>query len=196
MSDSSRPEVAFSSTAQVRAGKLVVEYVLVNRSGRTIYVFDRPTRFQAGVVKVDPDRMFVLLSGKDEVRLLQTFVGLPELHDIRRRPPLIVSPVPPQAELRRTIALDLPLSENQQFYSANPAADPPVTVDRVRVQVGWVEERAGMTVNTLPIDGRDQTKLSGGWGKPTQWISEALLATPQVTVLRHVEPFERNPSLD
>jgi hypothetical protein len=195
MSAHSRPDVGFAASASVSGGKLMVEYALANRSDRTIYVFDRTARFESGTVKVEPDRMFVLL-GTGEVRVLHAFIGLPELHDIKRRPPILASPVAPRTEHRRKVSLDLPLLENQQFYAANPAADPPASVARVRIQVGWVDKRPGMSVTSLDLGGKEEVELAGGWSDPTQWISEAAVELSGVSVRRHTEPFERNPSLD
>jgi hypothetical protein len=195
MTTYTRPEVSFTATAAISGGKLVVDYALTNRTEKTIYVFDRTTRFDAGAVTVEPDRMFVLL-GNGDVRVLHAYIGLPELRDVRRRPPVLASEVAPRAEHRRKVALELPLVENQQFYSSDPMPDPPVTVDRARVQVGWVESRPGMSVTTLTVGSRKEVQLAGGWGMPTQWISEATVSVPGVTVRRHVEPFERMPKLD
>ena len=194
MNTYSRPDVAFTATAAVAGGKLVVEYALANRTDKTIYVFDRTTRFRDGKVTVEPDRMFVLLA-TGEVRLLQAFIGAPKLMDVYRRPPVLASPVAPRTEHRRKVVVELPLSENQQFYSAQPSDDAPVTVDRVRIQVGWVESRPGMTVTLVDVGGRQETQLAGGWGTPAQWISEVTVTVPGVTVRRHVEPFERDPAL-
>jgi len=186
-----RPNVGFTAALKATGKVLDVEYVVSNQTDRTVYVFDRTARFANGKVVVEPDRMFVALNGTDEVRILHAFMGPPRSRDVNRRPPVLATPVAPRAELRRKLALSLPLHENVQFDSADDAPDAtPVVVKRVRLIVGWVEQRPGMTVAPQPTAAGEEIKLSGGWGQPVQWLSE-MAADRAVPVAPHREPFER-----
>lgn len=194
---SQQPNVTFEASIAMSGSSLDVEYVLANRTGDTVYVFDRPTRFDDnGDVLVEPDRMFVLLD-RDVVRLLHVVIPTPKIRAVRRRPPVYASPVAPRAEHRRKIKLALPLDENQQFFSADRVADArAVTVRRARVVVGWIDNRAGLQVARDETPQGIETNVYGGWGLPLQWLSTVEASTPAIDVFEHPPPFERFPKLD
>lgn len=178
--------------------RLDVAYTLRNESDSPIYVFDRPTRFESGgIVVVEPDRMFVLLDKDGAVRLLHVLMPTPTIRAVRQRPPVYVSRVDAHAAHTRRLTLPLPLRENQQFFSADPdATEPRVTVDKVRVVVGWVEERPGLQVARVETPAGAELNLYGGWGLPAQRLSMVDSTVPSIVVVEHLPPFERYPRLE
>jgi hypothetical protein len=188
-----RPAVELTAKLEVSKEMLTIEYDVHNRSDKVIYVFDRLTSFEGPATKVEPDQAFVLLEGADAVRIVCALMPKPDLMSIARRPPTYVSIVQPQGSRTGRLNLGLPLIERHPFYpKINKEAGKETLVQRLILELGWVEQRPGMKLSERQSALGTEVELSGGWGKPVQWISEMALAAPGLPVVRHPNPFERS----
>lgn len=192
METSVRPDMELKAELDVGKDALTIRYDVRNRSDKLIYVFDRLTSFEGPLTKVEPEQAFVLLQGTDAVRIICALLPKPPLLSIARRPPTYVSVVQPGGTRTGRLQLGLPLIERHPFYPQIKKEEGKETrVQRVIFELGWVEQRPGMKLSEQPSALGTEVDLSGGWGKPTQWISEMTLSAPGLPVVRHPDPFER-----
>jgi hypothetical protein len=188
-----RPDVELNAKLDVSEVALALQYDVQNRSDKVIYVFDRLTSFDAGKTKVEPDQAFVLLEGADAVRVICALMPTPSLKSVARRPPVYVSVVPPRGRRAGRLQLALPLVERHPFYALISKDDGQISVvQRVVFELGWVEQRPGMELLEQQSALGHEIQLTGGWGKPVQWISEIGIPAPGLRIVKHPDPFERS----
>jgi hypothetical protein len=192
-----KPDVDVRARMEVGSTSLLLQYDVQSRSDKVIYVFDRLTSFDAGKTKVEPDQAFVLLDGAGGVRIVCALLPTPSLTSVAQRPSTYVSVVAPRSAHSGRLQLTLPLVERHAFYAIIGKADgAAVPVHRVVFQLGWVEQRPGMELLDRESTFGPEVQLAGGWGKPTQWISEVVLPASGLQVVKHPEPFERSRPLE
>lgn len=176
-----------------QADEISLRYELLNSTDGRIFVFDQMLYFDTkGATRLNDTGAHVFDEGGGTVRIVRGFVAPPMFMSVARRPPIVASSLQPGWESAGVIKLPLPLGEGNPYFPPQ-ACDPkwahPVT--RLRVQVGWVEERDGMKISTVKIDDKALTRLSGGWGSPLQRVAEGEIAVRGVALCPYSGRFDR-----
>ena len=176
-----------------QADEITLRYELLNLTDGRIFVFDQILYFDAkGATRLTETGAHVFDDGDGTARIVRGFVATPMFMSVARRPPIVASSVEPGWESSGVIKLPLPLSEANPYFPpqvCDPKLAQPVT--RLRVQVGWVEERDGMKIGTVEIDDKALIRLSGGWGSPLQRVAQEEIAVRGVTLCRYSGRFHR-----
>lgn len=170
-----------------------VQYVLVNSTPGRILLFDQLLSFDAkGAIRLAQYGAYVFRDGEKSARLVIGLVAPPMFMSVARRPPIVVSILEPGATRTAAIKLSLPLAEFNPYFPVQ-ACDPKQAkpVIRLQVQLGWVEQRSGMSLGKVVVEGKEFDRLSGGWGSPLQRVAMAEVAVHGVGLCEYAGQFDR-----
>lgn len=177
------------------ATELTLAYELRNTTAARIFVFDHLLYFDSkGATRRADTGAYVFDDGDGVVRVVRGFIAPPMYMSVARRPPIVASGVNPGWASAGVIKLALPLAERNPYFPPQPC-DPSAArpVSRLRLQVGWVEEREGMKTGPYEIDHKSLVRLIGGWGSPLQRTAQTEIAVTGLTLCPHAGQFDRPP---
>lgn len=175
------------------ATELTLAYELRNTTDARIFVFDHLLYFDAkGQTRRADTGAYVFSDGDGVARIVRGFIAPPMFMSVARRPPIVASAVNPGWASAGVIKLPLPLAEAGPYFPAQPCdAASALPVTRLRVQVGWVEEREGTKTGPFEIDRKSLVRLTGGWGSPLQRTAQTELQVTGVKLCLYAGRFDR-----
>ncbi|NEX22403.1 hypothetical protein G3480_19175 [Thiorhodococcus mannitoliphagus] len=175
------------------ATELTLAYELRNTTDTRIFVFDHLLYFDAkGATRRADTGAYVFADRDGVVRVLRGFIAPPMFMSVARRPPIVASAVNPGWASAGVVKLPLPLIEMNAYFPAeacDPASARPVS--RLRIQVGWVEEREGTKTGPFEIDHKSLVRLIGGWGSPLQRTAQTEIEVTGVRLCPYAGRFDR-----
>lgn len=191
MTDNLKTKVGLQATvAQQSATELVIEYTLTNGLGVPVVAFDVVASLASGKVSIEKDKAYVILGKGGRVRIIRALFRL--TGRIGARPPTLVSVIGPGASQKGAIRLKLPLAELHPYRSPlEEGAGEACEVDSATLEIGWVEQPSNTVLREVTTGDGKYVSLAGAWGSPAQRIVKADVKIPNLTVMRHPDPFER-----
>ncbi len=181
---------------QVQAQKdteIRLAYELRNTTRARIFVFDHILYFDSkGAISLSNTGSYVFFDHQETARIIRGFIAPPMYMSVARRPPIVASAVDPGWASAGLIELPLPLAETNPYFppqTCDPRAARPIS--RLRLQVGWVEEREGLRTGVFKVDERSLVRLLGGWGTPLQRVAQTDIGVTGVAICVHSDPFDR-----
>ncbi|MBK1721537.1 hypothetical protein [Thiocystis violacea] len=175
------------------ATELTLAYELRNSTGSRIFVFDHLLYFDAkGATRRADTGAYVFQDGGGVARVVRGFIAPPMFMSVARRPPIVASAINPGWASAGVIKLALPLAEANAYFPpqvCDPASARPIT--RLRVQIGWVEEREGVKTGPFEIDHKSLVRLIGGWGSPLQRTAQIDVLVTGIRLCPYVGQFDR-----
>ena len=160
------------------AEEITLQYVLSNTTRERVYAFDRLLYFDdKGVSKLDETGAYVSLDVPSTARIVRGVVKPPMYMSVSRRPPIIVSPIEPGGRLGGKITLPLPMRESSPFFPPQACdAKTAKAISKLRLQIGWVEQRESIVVANFLIEGKEMLRAVGGWEVPRQRVAQTEIA--------------------
>lgn len=191
------PGAALVATCEVTEALLVIRYALHNTGSALIYVWDQLVKATDAGLALDPDGADIVWEEPSTARLTRALLESPLHHDIARKQDPFVRELAPGAAVEGAISLALPLRERNPYYPPAPVVDGVAQVhltpcEQIRLVIGWVEARDGMTVQERTIGGVPALALRGSWSAPHQQLAEFAFAQ-QVALEVRADPFDRRP---
>lgn len=185
-------ELKVSVVAQT-ANEISLRYDLKNDRDAPIHVFDQQMYFDSKVVvKHDENGAYIFLDDDHSVRLVRGIISPPFFMSVLARPPIVVSTLESGKERSGIIKLILPATEANLFFPPKPC-DPKTVklVDKLKLQIGWVEHREKMAFREIQVDGKPFKNISGAWGAPIQYVAEKEISVKAVGICPYPERFDR-----
>lgn len=169
--------------------KIAVNYKLTNTGSVPIFVWDVMVGQGPKEQFLDSNLAYVCWEEPNTVRLTRAMLRLPPDHDVTVKEVPFVRKLPSQGTADGRIVLSIPVQEYNPFYP--PAKDTrEVPCNKVRVIIGWIEEKPGMTVSKREVGGQEVLALRGGWGPPLQRWDQIVLDCSVELAVRS-DPFDR-----
>jgi len=191
---SGEASVSMTGTAAIEGGQLLVRYQVTNTGTVSVYLRDVMPGYGAAGMVVNPSSAYAFHEAPDGLRLVRAELQIPEELDVAKKEVPFARMLAPGARLEGRIALDAPVREASPFYPP-PAQWHDVPCRRVRLVIGWIEAKEGLTAQPRKVGDVEVLALKGGWAPPLQRLVETTF-TIEVPIRRREGTFDRRMPLE
>jgi hypothetical protein len=182
--------VTLDARASKKDGRLVITYRLANPGPGAIYVRDLMVNYDAAGQRIDPDLAYVFWEQPATARIVRGELGLPPDIDVTKKESPFVRAIAAGEAAEGRISLAMPIPEYSPFYP--PPRNPRlVPCGKIRLLIGWIEERPGMLPTPRKVGGEEALLLKGSWTGPIQRLAEKTIGLP-VDLQAYTDGFDRS----
>ncbi len=184
--------LSMTAEAVVAGDQLKVSYKLENHSDKTVYVWDQMIGYEGTTQVIKEDVAYVFFDEPDTIRLVRADLTLPHNIDVAKKEIPFVRALAAHAKASGQISIPLPAKEYSPFYPRLKDEEAhAVKCNKVRLQIAWTEEKAGMKISERKVGDKTVLALRGSWEGPYQRVLDQMIPA-QVDLQTYRNNFDRS----